>query len=93
MTTAVAVAALLTALAALTLAAIVMRQSSRALGTLRRHRLAHQRAEGSYDPEPYEPPDREPRGTDRGRYAPPTGHMPAVPPPPERPRVRENPQA
>jgi hypothetical protein len=60
------------------LAIVVMRQSAHTTQVLRRHRIAHDRAEGYPDPEPEQAPPVEPRGGHR--YAPPTGTMPALTP-------------
>ena len=63
--TVLAVVALAVAVAALVLALLVMQQSSRALGSLRRHRLAHKRASGTPDPERRQRNAEPPGGIDR----------------------------
>jgi hypothetical protein len=85
----VAAVALAVAAAALVYAVLVGRQSAKALGTIRRHRLAHGRAHGTPDPEA----DTPPRGVKR--YDPPTGHIPVItaeqrtaPPTPRQDRTR-----
>ena len=67
--------ALAVALIAVGLAIVVMRQNGHAVEVLRRHRIAHKRAEGFADPIPE---DDTPPARGAQRYTPPTGTMPAL---------------
>jgi len=70
--------ALAASLTALGLSIVVMRQSADTTSKLRRHRIAHQTAEGFADPMPEKEPAQPPRGA--SRYEPPTGTLPALTP-------------
>jgi hypothetical protein len=79
MTTVALVLSSLALAASLTVAGflvVLMRQSSDTTSKLRRHRIAHQTAEGFADPMPEKEPAHPPRGA--SRYEPPTGTMPAL---------------
>lgn len=70
-TTYVAIAALVIGVAALALALLLTQQSARAVGTIRRHRLAHKRADGTPDPERRQRNEGPPaymQGQDRRRH-------------------------